>query len=45
MTETTPRPAPGRILEGPLFSERMRIETAEANGAAGWTLAVLAMTA
>ncbi len=44
MTETTPRPAPGRILEGPLFSERMRIETAEANGAAGWTLGLVGLS-
>ncbi len=43
MSGTRPVPEPGRILEGPLFSERMRIETAEPNGAAGWMLGLVGL--
>ncbi|MGH7119337.1 MAG: hypothetical protein ACREFP_10190 [Acetobacteraceae bacterium] len=37
------QPAPGKVLEGPLFNERMRIVTAEQNGAAGWTLGLVGL--
>ncbi|MGH7101350.1 MAG: helicase-related protein [Acetobacteraceae bacterium] len=38
-----PRPLPGHILDGPLFSERVRVETAEANASGGWMLGLVGL--
>ncbi|NJL29149.1 MAG: DEAD/DEAH box helicase, partial [Thermoanaerobaculia bacterium] len=37
----TPTPRPGQILTGALFSEPMRVETVQANGAASWVLGLV----
>ncbi|MGH7069911.1 MAG: helicase-related protein [Acetobacteraceae bacterium] len=43
MEPARPLPASGQILEGPLFSERTRVETAKANGASGWSLGLVGL--
>lgn len=41
MTTPSPTLSIGQVLTGPLFNEPMRVETLQANGAAGWTVGLV----